>query len=103
MKKISKDKLYEVDKVSNFRELIDRSYKLYPNKTAFIYKKNPKDTTYISHTYTDLKEDISSLGTALIDLGLQNKRIAIIAPNRYEWCISYLAVTTSRNDCCSTR
>ena len=39
--------------------------------------------------------DIKSLGTALINLGLSKKRIAIIAPNRYEWCTSYLAVTTS--------
>lgn len=43
-----------------------------------------------------------NLGTGLINLGLTGKRIAIIAPNRYEWCISYLAVTTSRYDSCST-
>ena len=34
-------------------------------------------------------------GTALLSLGLRGKRIAIIAPNRYEWCVSYLAITTS--------
>ena len=38
-----------------------------------------------------LQEDIDRLGTALIDLGLQGKRIAIIAENRYEWCLSYIA------------
>ncbi len=38
-----------------------------------------------------LKEDINKLGTALIDLGLESKRIAIIANNRYEWCLTYLA------------
>jgi long-chain acyl-CoA synthetase len=38
-----------------------------------------------------------NLGTALINIGLSNARIAIIAPNRYEWCTSYLAVTTSGN------
>ena len=43
-----------------------------------------------------------NLGTSLIHLGLKGKRIAIIAPNRYEWRISYLAVTTSRYDSCST-
>ena len=43
-----------------------------------------------------------NLGTGLINLGLKRKRIAIIAPNRYEWCMSYLAVTTSRYDSCST-
>lgn len=95
MQELSRSKLYEIEKVSNFKELINRSAKLYPDKVAFIYKKNPKDTTYITHTYKQLKDDITNLGTALIDLGLSKKRIAIIAPNRYEWCVSYLAVTTS--------
>lgn len=95
MQELSRSKLYEIEKVSNFRELINRSARLYPNKVAFIYKKNPKDTTYISHTYTDLKEDVKNLGTGLLDLGLSGKRVAIIAPNRYEWCVSYLSVTTS--------
>lgn len=58
MQELSRRKLYEIEAVSNFKELIDRSWKLYPDKTAFIYKKHPKDTTYIRHTYTDLKVDI---------------------------------------------
>ena len=33
-------------------------------------------------------------GTALIDLGLKDKRIAVISENRYEWAISYLSVIT---------
>ena len=28
-------------------------------------------------------------------MGLRGKRVAIIGPNRYEWCTSYLGVTTS--------
>lgn len=28
-------------------------------------------------------------------MGFQGKRIAIIAPNRYEWCVSYLAIETA--------
>ena len=62
MQELSRNKLYEIEQVSNFRELIDRSEKLYSDKTAFIYKKNPKDTTYITHTYTELKEDIRKFG-----------------------------------------
>ena len=34
---------------------------------------------------------MNALGTALIDLGLQGKRIVIIGENRYEWSVSYLA------------
>lgn len=95
MKKLIRDKLYEVEKVNNFRELIARSCKLYSNKVAFTYKLDPKSTDYITHTYNDLQNDVKNLGTKLLDLGLSGKRIAIIAPNRYEWCVSYLAITTS--------
>ena len=30
-----------------------------------------------------------------IKIGSLNKKIALIANNRYEWCVSYLAITTS--------
>lgn len=95
MEKLSRSKLYEVEKVSNFRELIERSARLYSDKVAFTYKLDPKSTDYITHTYTELYNDIKCFGTSLLNLGLLGKRVAIIAPNRYEWCVSYLAVTTS--------
>lgn len=31
------------------------------------------------------------MGTAFIDLGLKNKKIALIGENRYEWSITYLS------------
>lgn len=61
MQELSRSKLYEIEKVANFKELIDRSAKLYPDKVAFIYKKNPKDMDYITHTYRELKDDIREL------------------------------------------
>ena len=95
MKALSKNKLYEVERVNNFRELLTRSNNLYSNKIAFTYKNNPKDSVYISHTYSDVYSDVKFLGTSLLSLDLPKKRIAIIGPNSYEWCISYLAITTS--------
>ncbi len=94
MKKKSREKLYNPEKVNNFKELINRSVKLYPNHIAFKYKLNPKDTSVITITYSKFKKDIDRLGTALFDLGLKDKRIIVISPNRYEWCVSYLAITT---------
>lgn len=37
-------------------------------------------------------EDINNLGTALYNLGLKDKRIAIISKNRYEWILSYVTI-----------
>lgn len=87
-------KLYNSDEVHNFRELVDRYNALYSDKTAFEYKLNPKSKEIIKISYLQFAKDIKNLSTALINLGLSKKRVAIIAPNRYEWCVSYLAVTT---------
>lgn len=90
----SREKLYNPQRLNNFKELINRSANLYKNDIAFKYKKSPKDTNIISVTYSEFKNDIDNLGTALLNLGFANKRIIIISPNRYEWCVSYLAITT---------
>ena len=91
----SKRKLYDAEEIHNFRELVKRYETLYSDKLAFTYKLEPKSKEYINKTYSNFVSDIKNLGASLIGLGLSKKRVAIIAPNRYEWCVSYLAVTTS--------
>lgn len=88
-------KLYNAEEIHNFRELVKRYETLYSEKIAFTYKLEPKSKEYINKTYSDFANDIKNLGASLIGLGLSKKRVAIISPNRYEWCVSYLAVTTS--------
>lgn len=87
-------KLYEGFHINNFRELVNNRYTMFSNKNAFEFRKTP-ESDMINITYAEYISDIKSLGTALIQLGLEGKRVAIIAPNRYEWCVSYLAGTTS--------
>jgi len=91
----SRRKLYDAEEIHNFRDLVKRYETLYADKIAFTYKLEPKSKEYINKTYSNFVSDIKNLGTSLISLGLSKKRVAIIAPNRYEWCVSYLAVTTS--------
>lgn len=84
--------LYEAKEYRNIREMVEDTVKTYPENIAFIIKeKRGEKVEYRNITYKMLQEDINKLGTALIDLGLQGKRIAIIANNRYEWCLAYLA------------
>lgn len=90
-----KRKLYNADKINDFRELVTRYLNLYSDKVAFEYKKDPSAKEHIKITYNQFASDIKALGTALINLGLSKKKVAIISPNRYEWCTSYLAITTS--------
>lgn len=84
--------LYDAKEYRDIRELVEDTVNRYPDNIAFVIKeKKDGNTEYRNITYRMLKDDIMSLGTALIDLGLQGKRIAIIANNRYEWCLAYLA------------
>ena len=84
-----------VENIENFKELLDKTVEKYPNNIAYKYKKDitSKTPEYIQKTYTEFKKDIENLGTALLELGLENKKIALIANNRYEWCTSYLSIT----------
>jgi long-chain acyl-CoA synthetase len=81
--------LYKVRHIENIRDLLLGSANLFSNLPAFKVK-NEKES-YDIITYADLNDLVTALGTKLIDIGLKNKRIAIISENRYEWCISYLA------------
>ena len=88
-------KVYETEKVEDLKQLLERTVEKYPNNIAYKYKKNHQSETpeYIEKTYAQFKTDITNLGTALLEIGLESKKIAIISNNRYEWCTSYFAIT----------
>ena len=69
--------------------------KNYANNIAYKYKKNleGKPAKYIEKKYSQVVKDVKALATALLDMGFKGKRVALIGENRYEWVISYLAVT----------
>lgn len=85
-------KIFEAKEFKNIKEIIYNSVELYGKQTAFVIKhKEGKEVSYDNVTYERLLEDVNKLGTAFFDMGLQNKRIAIIGKNRYEWAITHLA------------
>jgi len=79
----------KVRKVSNIKQLLNESCEEFKDRIAYYVKNGTKEYTTIK--FAQVLEDVNGLGTALINLGLQNKRIAVIGENRYEWAISYLA------------
>jgi len=94
MKKFRKNEIYESKEYNNIREVINDAISKYPNNIAFkIKNKDSKgNISYTEITYKQFGEQINALGTALINNGLKNKRIAIIGKNSYEWILTYLAV-----------
>ena len=75
--------------VSNFRELVKR-YEEYGENIAFKFKK---DGNLEEITYKKFVEDIKKVAEKVISSDV--KRVAVIGNNRYEWCTTYLGVTTA--------
>ena len=84
-------KYLEATEFDNIKEIIYNSAKKYKNNTAFILKtKEGKKTEYTNISYKKLLEDINALGTKFYDLGFENKRVAIVGRNKYEWVLTHL-------------
>lgn len=92
MKKVNaKKRLHKCDKFANLKEMINLSAKKHGDKPAFRFKTD-KPGEFKNITYNEFLSDINALGTKLINMGLSDKRIAIISDNRYEWALAYMAV-----------
>lgn len=91
-----KNKIEISPELNNYRELINYSYEHYKDNIAYKYKENFKanPVKYIEKTYGQVVNDIKSLSTALLNIKTPCNRIAVIGGNRYEWVVSYFAITT---------
>ena len=85
--------IYDVMKFCDLKEMLQKSGEAYGDRPAYIFKTE-EEGKFREITHKEFRNDINNLGTALIDLGLKNKRIAVISENRYEWCVAYLAIVT---------
>lgn len=83
---------FSYPRYENIKDLMLGTVNKYEDHTAFVIKNNKdKDNvTYTEITFKKLLEDIYNFGTALFNLGLKGKRIAVISKNRYEWALTYL-------------
>ena len=76
--------------VNDLKDMLKKTGEIYGDRPA--YKIREGEKKYKVFTHKEVREMIDGLGTALIDLGLKGKRIAVIGENRYEWEIAYLAI-----------
>ncbi len=84
--------IHKYIKFNNLKEMLKITGDMYGDKTAYILKN--EDGSNYKVTHKQFRDEINALGTALINLGLKDKRIAVISENRYEWGVAYLAVVT---------
>jgi len=85
-----KQKHHKARKINDLKDMLDQSYDLFKDRPAYVYKtETPGELRETS--FGDFIDDVNALGTKLIDMGLKDKRIAVISENREEWCKAYLA------------
>lgn len=90
-----KMKLNEVQKVTSIKEMLNLAVKEAGDKIAFEYKDEDQKEKTRQVTYKEFVRDTEELGTALANLGMQDKHIAIIGENSYKWLTVYLTVLKS--------
>lgn len=83
-------RIYDYLKINDLKDMLNKTGILYADRPA--YKIKIEEGKYQIYTHKEVRDMINNLGTALINLGLKGKRIAVIGENRYEWEIAYLSI-----------
>ena len=83
--------IHEFDKFNDLKDMLKNTEKKFSDRPAYIFKTDKEDV-FKEIKYKEFIQNINELGTSLINLGLKDKRIALISENRYEWEVSYLAI-----------
>lgn len=86
-----KDSLYPVRPITDLKDMIEQSAELFAEKPAYMVKDRPGGE-YRKIYYRQFKADIDALGTCLLRMGLQGKKIAVLGDSSYKWIVSYFAV-----------
>lgn len=87
--------IHKVRKIEDLKDMLKQSELEFGEQAAYKFKTE-KENEFRIITYKEFASHVNSLGTSLMNIGLTNKKIAIIGENRYEWGVAYLAV------CCGT-
>lgn len=86
------ERIHEIIKITDLKDMLKKSGEIYGDRPAYKFKTDVEGRFDII-THKDFRDMVDCLGTAFIKIGLKGKRIAVIGENRYEWGLSYLAVT----------
>lgn len=83
--------IYKFTEFTDLKDMLKKSGEKFGDRPAYIFKtEEPGKFKEITHK--QFRNEIDCLGTKLIELGLKDKRIAVISENRYEWAVDYLAI-----------
>ena len=84
--------IYKTTFIDDMRSLVEEAAQNFPDSTAISYKENYWDKEVKRVSFTQWRDDVRNLGTALISNGLREENVAIVGENSYGWCCSFFAV-----------
>ena len=84
--------IYNTTFIDDMRSLVEEAAQNFPDSIAISYKDKPSDKEVRKVTFTQWREDVRHLGTALISNGLREENVAILGENSYGWCCSFFGV-----------
>ena len=84
--------IYNTTFIDDMRSLVEEAAQNFPDSIAISYKDKPSDKEVRKVTFTQWRDDVRHLGTALISNGLREENVAIVGENSYGWCCSFFGV-----------
>ena len=84
--------IYQTTFIDDMRSLVEEAAQNFPDSIAISYKNKPSDKEVQKVTFSQWREDVKNLGTALVANGLREQNIAIVGENSYGWCCSFFGV-----------
>ncbi|HEX7536019.1 MAG TPA: AMP-binding protein [Dermatophilaceae bacterium] len=84
---------YPTRRLRDLRELVQRSADEFGDRTAF--KELDRSDEVRSYSFSQLRDDVAALGTALLAQGVAGRHVALVGESCYSYVVSYLAVVNA--------
>lgn len=86
----------KVAKIKSVKDMLEQASREDGEMIAFQYRDEKDKDKIVQVTYKEFKNDTDELGTAIANIGMADKHIAMIGDNSYKWLTVYLAVIQSK-------
>ena len=84
--------IYKTTFIDDMRSLVEEAAQNFTDSVAISYKENYSDKEVKKVTFTQWRDDVRNIGTALVADGLREEKIAIVGENSYGWCCAFFGV-----------
>ncbi|MGI6580084.1 MAG: AMP-binding protein [Saccharofermentanales bacterium] len=81
--------------VSDLKDLLISRAESAADKIAFQYRSSHHEIRNV--TFAEFAKEVAELSKFLLEQGFENKHIAILGKNSYQWVVAFFAITTTGN------